>query len=425
VLLRRDIWILAVLCAVAGLAAPDLATAAPATAAGRAAERIVVRFRPGVSPARRGAVLARAGARPVGTLRRLGLTVVRVSASRRDGAVALLRRSGATRLVSPERAYHVAAAPTDPEYATTLWPFTQLGLPVAWDTTTGSASIVVAVLDTGVAPGALDLAGRLVAGYDIAGGDADTSDDHGHGTEVASTLAGGIDNGFASVGACPLCRIMPVKVMNSAGGGTTADIAAGITWATDHGARIINMSLGGPTEDPALDAAVAYAIAHDVLVVAAAGNNGTTAPEYPAAIPGVVSVAATDAAGALQGFSQHGAWVDVAAPGCVTTATMANAVASVCGTSFATPLVAGVAGLLLSQSPSLSAAQLRSALESHTSGRGTIDVANGIVDASSAVATLAPPTAAVSGAPERPSVSPGRAPRPPARRARSKPKLRR
>ena len=174
-------------------------------------------------------------------------------------------------------------------YATTLWPFTQLGLPLAWDTTTGSSSVTVAVLDTGVAPGALDLAGRLVAGYDIANGDADPSDDHGHGTQVASTLAGGIDNGFGSVGACPLCRIMPVKVMDSSGGGTTAEIAAGITWATDHGARIVNMSLGGPSDDPTLDAAVEYALAHNVLLIASAGNNGTTAPEYPAAIPGVVS----------------------------------------------------------------------------------------------------------------------------------------
>jgi subtilisin family serine protease len=421
VLLRRDTGILAVLCAVSALAAPGLAAAAPATAAGRAAQRIVVRFQPGVSPARRSALLAQAGARPVRTLRRLGLTVARVPASRRSEAVALLRSSGATRFVSPEHAFRIALSPTDPEYATTPWPFTQLGLTLAWDTTTGSSSVIVAVLDTGVAPGALDLAGRLVAGYDIAGGDTDPSDDHGHGTEVASTLAGGIDNGFASVGACPLCRIMPVKVMDAAGGGTTADIAAGITWATDHGARIINMSLGGPSDDPALDAAVGYAIAHDVLVVAAAGNNGTTAPEYPAAIPGVVSVAATDGAGALQIFSEHGSWVDVAAPGCVTTATMTNATASVCGTSFAAPLVAGVAGLTLSNSPSLSEAQLRAALEANTSGHGTIDVANGIVNASSVVGPPAPSTTPVGGAP-----APGRATRPPARRAvRSKPKLRR
>jgi len=413
-----------VLCAVAGLAAPGFATAAPVTAARRAAERIVIRFQPGISPARRSAVLARVGARPVRVLRGLGLTVARVPASRRGEAVALLRSSGATRFVSPERAYSIARGPTDPEYATTLWPFTQLGLPAAWDATTGSSSVVIAVLDTGVAPGALDLTGRLVAGYDIVAGNTDTSDDHGHGTEVASTLAGGIDNGFASVGACPFCRIMPVKVLDASGGGTTADIAAGITWATDHGARIINMSLGGPTDDPALDTAVAYAIAHDVLVVAAAGNNGTTAPEYPAAIPGVVSVAATDASGALQGFSQHGSWVDVAAPGCVTTATMTNAVASVCGTSFAAPLVAGVAGLALSRSPSLSEAQLRSALETDASGRGTIDVANGIVDASSVVAAPAPSTLSV--APPGPALSPGRATRPPARRtARLKAKLRR
>jgi thermitase len=185
-----------------------------------------------------------------------------------------------------------------------------------------------------------------------------------------------------------------VKVLED-GTGSLEEIAAGIRWAADNGADVINLSLGGPTNIPAIDMAVSYATSHNVVVVAAAGNDGSTSPSYPAGVVGTIAVGASDPAAKLYDFSNRGAgWVDVAAPGC-NTASGSGTPSAFCGTSSAAPLTAGIVGLLRSAKPTLGASTIRAALE--TSAKPLASgglVARGIVDAQAALSAI---TAAAGG----------------------------
>ncbi len=271
----------------------------------------------------------------------------------------------------------VQAVPTDPLWRN-QWGPALIGAPAAWAVTMGSPHVVIAVLDTGVDLSQPDLRGALVPGHDFVNGDNDPSDDNGHGTMTAGIAGARADNGLGVAGVCPRCSIMPVKVISKNGVATWLNVAAGITWATDHGAAIISLSLGGGPSD-AVATAIRYAQSKGVLVVAAAGNNGSSQPFYPAADPGVLSVAGTEKADQLSSWSNYGSWVDVAAPGCDTTTLVGGGFGQFCGTSASAPVVAGLAGLALSYSPGSSAETIEHAIVSsaqHVSG-----VVDGRVDA--------------------------------------------
>jgi subtilisin family serine protease len=306
-----------------------------------------------------------------------------------------LAKLGGAAAAGPDREARIALTPNDPYFDTNFtWNFTRTQLPDAWSLTTGAPQTIVAVLDTGVDPGTTDLAGALVPGANFVTAGGGTADDNGHGTEVASLLAARTNNGSGVAGVCGSCSVMPVKVMGSDGTGSWSVAAAGIVWATDHGAKVINLSVGGPVGEDVLARAIQYAQAHDVVVVAAAGNDGAGRPAYPGAYPGVVSVEATDQDDDLYDFSNHGSAVTLAAPGCVASVGLANAIVGACGTSFASPLVAGIAGLLRSYRPDLTAAQVIAALESGTERVGKVDSAYGRVNAYRALTGTAPPAAA-------------------------------
>jgi serine protease len=229
--------------------------------------------------------------------------------------------------------------------------------------------VVVAVLDTGVAfedhddfRQVPDLRGtKFVDGYDFVNKDRHANDDHGHGTHVAGTIAQATNNGEGVAGVAFEAAIMPVKVLDHFGGGTSADIADAIRWAADHGANVINMSLGGGGRSAVMEKAVEYARKKGVVVVCAAGNGGRGIVEYPAAYPGSVAVAAVGPSGQRAPYSSWGKELDVAAPGgdkrqgeeagiiqnTIDPKDVSQAVyASYQGTSMATPHVAGVAALL-------------------------------------------------------------------------------
>jgi serine protease len=260
-----------------------------------------------------------------------------------------------------------SSTPTQPtdQYFSSSWALPVMNIPPAWSVSDGT-NVTIAVIDSGISPTA-ELP-RLLPGRNFvfdAGhpSSSDTADSDGHGTAVASIAAAAAD-GSGMVGAAPMVSLLPVRVLGNTGSGDSAGLTAGILYAVDAGARVLNLSLGVSGYDYNLTAAVAYAAANNVLIVAAAGNGGSAAtPPEPAANNSTLAVAATNASNQPASFSQTGSYIDVAAPGVDILGlhpTMNYALWS--GTSMATPLVAALAAVLLSEYPSASLSQLRSAI---------------------------------------------------------------
>lgn len=270
------------------------------------------------------------------------------------------------------------------------WNFAQLRLPAVWDQVTGDPSVVVAVVDSGVARNLSDFSTTsFVAGRDLVNDDADADDDNAHGTHVAGTIAQSTDNGVGVAGMAPDVGMMPVKVLGQDGSGTISDVAAGITWAVDNGADVINLSLGGAGPTQTGEAAVRYAYENGVAVIAASGNSDG-AVGYPAAYDDyVLAVGATRYDKQRAAYSNYGPELDVVAPGGDTSVdqngdgagdgilqqTIAGYIGDsndpdfgttdytpgyylYQGTSMAAPHVAALAALLLTKDPRLSPAEL-------------------------------------------------------------------
>jgi subtilisin family serine protease len=268
------------------------------------------------------------------------------------------------------------------------WNLNAINAPEAWAAGYTGEGVVVAVIDTGVDLNHPDLMSQLfvnageiagngvdddgngyvddVSGWDFYSGDNTAQDGNGHGTHVAGTIAAD-DNGSGATGVAPDATIMPVRVLGNDGSGSANSVAAGIRYAVSMGADIINLSLGGSFSSLILSA-IEYAVANNVLVVAAAGNESATTPGYPArfsaTLPSVLSVGAYTSAGAIASFSNdvgNSGAVQVDAPGVSIYSTYAGDTYSrLSGTSMATPHVAGLAALALSANSNLTAAQLRS-----------------------------------------------------------------
>ena len=273
----------------------------------------------------------------------------------------------------------------------------------AWDISSGEG-VVIAIIDTGVAyenyctglrrlltchEQAPDLANtRFVAGYDFVNNDSHPNDDTspGHGTHVAGTIAQSTNNATGVAGVAFNASIMPIKVLGSDGSGTYSDVSEGIRWAADNGAKVINLSLGGSASSETLRSAVEYAYNKGVTVIAAAGNDGSSTPNYPAAYDDyVISVGATQYDETLAPYSNYGSSVDVVAPGGNTsidqngdgyvdgvlqqTFELSSRGAYswgyyfLQGTSMATPHVSGVAALVISSGNATTPDEVRSALQ--------------------------------------------------------------
>jgi len=241
------------------------------------------------------------------------LVVLRVDPAREAETLAVLRARPDVHFAEPVVRVRRLWQPDDPDFAK-QWHLKAVGAPAAWDTTRG-AGVTVAILDTGIAPvDDLD-AERIVAGHNFLTGGADARDDHGHGTHVAGTVAQSTGNGVGVAGMAPLARLMPLKVLSADGSGTSADIADAIRWAADHGARVLNLSLGGGSRSANMANAVAYARRKGCVVVCAAGNSGSRGVSYPAAYRGALAVSAVGPQGRLAPYSSFGPEVRIAAPG--------------------------------------------------------------------------------------------------------------
>ena len=371
----------------------------PVAGAGSPRTRLLVKFNASATAHQRAGLLAAAGGQQVGSLNDLGVKVLSVPSTAKDAALHTLRSSRLVSLAETDGTVKPQdQLPSDPSFPQQFavgggaWGWSATHTTQAWDITQGSASTVVAVLDTGmnVSAGLDDFNGQLVPGWNVLTNSSNTSTNQSHGTYVAGVLGLKADNGVGSAGVCPQCKVMPV-VVGTDSGASWSDLASGITWATDHGARVINMSWAGTSDSSTVQSAINYAHSKGVVLFAAAGNSNCDCKTYPAADQNVIGVAGVDSSGNKAGDSNFGNWVAVAAPeGDMTAWPTINGSAGyapVGGTSMASPFAAGIAGLLLSADPNLTNTQVEQTLE-QTAAPLNFSIAHGRVDALAALQSL-------------------------------------
>jgi subtilisin family serine protease len=339
---------------------------------------VLVRFDAGVPASRQAADLDAVGGRVV-TAYPDGPEVVALPPwADRAGAAAQLRAGGDVAYAEADATFHAAGTPVtpnDPLFGE-QWGLQLIDAPYAWSITTGTPATVVAVLDTGIDLASPEFAGRLwvnaaastafhpVYGWNFVANNGNTQDDNGHGSHVSGILAATGNNAYGIAGVDWGTQIMPLKILDSQGNGSTDTAVAAIYFAVQHGARVINASWGGDVYSQAMLDALNYANAAGAVFVTAAGNDGLNNDvnvSYPASYrtPNELVVAAVDEWGNLASYSNFGpATVDLAAPGSDVISTVPGGFATYSGTSMATPYVSGTVALLAGLHPGLSAAQL-------------------------------------------------------------------
>lgn len=301
--------------------------------------------------------------------------------------------------VEPTERVHLALDPHRPSQ----WALTTLNAETVWQTSTGSG-VTVAVVDTGVYADHPDLGRSEAGGVVLSGADCTDStaicsgtgryDGHGHGTHISGIIAARRGNGVGIAGLAPGARVLPVRVLTADGFGTTSWVANGIRYAANHGADVINLSLGLTSNSAAVSSAIDYARTRGVIVAAAAGNGGRQGdPSYPGALDAVIGVAATTSGNQVASFSTRGDYVDVAAPGESVLSTLPPSdYASWSGTSMATPHVAAAVALMQEERPSLSADEAANALQATATDVGTVgrdvETGYGLINPVGAVACI-------------------------------------
>lgn len=330
----------------------------------------------------------------------------------------------------------VSAAPSDP-LIDDQWALDQVGATCAWQSTTGSREIIVAIVDSGVDLQHPDLADRILPGYDFVDDDPDASDENGHGTNVAGIVAATLNNAEGVAGLAPGVSILPVRVMDASGRGSEEAIAAGVRFSAEQGARVINLSLGSTLvlaaeeESELVKQAIRDAIAGGAVVVVAAGNDFVPFPNSIAGEnPDAMVVAALDPNDQKADFSNSGPWISVGAPGVQILSAMPtyevfltsdelpraerfrNDYDYMSGTSQATPYVAALAALLLSANPALTPAEVREQIERTATDISAVnpdvEIGSGRIDACAALAPFVgqqpeQPTPATPDQPEQPT----------------------
>lgn len=350
-------------------------------------ERLLVQPNGGVSSAELRTLFDRHKLARLKRVHGINLHVVRVAADRVAATEATLRADPRIRSVERDRLLAPAQLPNDTNFPA-QYHLMRIGCPAAWDMTTGSIRTPIAILDSGVDATHPDLADKVIAGFNMVDDTTDTHDVYGHGTMVAGVAAAASNNGLGVTGVAWASPIMPIRVTDTNGFAFGSTLSAGLVWAADHGARVANISFtvfGASWLSPAAQ----YFASKGGVTFAAAGNDGAGHNEPDN--PWVVSVAATDANDQRASFSSYGPFVDLAAPGVdIVTTGGGGQYTSVSGTSFASPVVAGVAALLLGVSPTLTPTQIVDLLTGNARdlGAGGYDpmCGWGRVDAANAVA---------------------------------------
>lgn len=369
-----------------------------------APDRVVVKFKEGLSSVHMAQLHASQGTAVIAEIPQIGMQILSVPPGEVEAKIAAFRADPGVEYAEPDYIAQPAYEPNDPCYGDgTQWGPQKIFAPQAWDFCKGDSNVVVAVIDWGVDLQHPDLATEMwtnaseipdngidddgngyiddVYGWDFANNDNDPrQDDYGHGSHVAGIAAAATDNGVGIAGVAFNSRIMAVKVgyTDPDTGKHLArytDIAYGIMYAADNGAKVINLSLGGYGYSSGLKGAVNYAWDAGCVLVGAAGNNNKSDPLYPAAYDNVIGVSATDQNDARASWSNYGAHVAVAAPGSSIYSTYWNGsstYAYMSGTSMAAPHVAGLAALLFAQDDTRTNAAVRSVIERSADDLGDV-----------------------------------------------------
>ena len=311
-------------------------------------DQILVKFTKNLSNIKRIQYIQTADVSLINELPQLGVSVLRVPGGKVAETVARFLSNSDVLYAEPNFVAHMTdTIPSDPGWGN-QYGLLAIHAPQGWDFTTGSTTEIIAIVDTGVDLGHVDLATKIIPGYDFVNNDSLPQDDNGHGTHVAGIAGALSNNGIGIAGVSWGALIMPVKVLDASGSGSYANVAAGIIWAADNGAKVINLSLGGADPSTVLEEAVNYAYGKGVTVVASAGNSGSNSILYPARYPHVIAVGATDSSNNRASFSNTGSELDVVAPGVgIYSTLMGNNYGTLSGTSMAAPFVSGLAAILM------------------------------------------------------------------------------
>jgi len=352
--------------------------------------QILVGFKAGITQPQIASVHLQLGGRAKETIAALGTQVVSVPAGTVGQSIRRYASHPWVDYAEPDYIAQVVAEPDDPHFDR-QWGMHKVEAPAAWDVTTGSSDVIIAILDTGVDQNHPDLKDKIVKNANFS--ESSTVDDvHGHGTHVAGIAAAITNNGIGVAGLGYDSSLMNLKVMGDDGRGRYSWIANGITWAADNGAQVINMSVGGTASSTTLEHAVNYAWSKGVVIVAGAGNNGDSSPFYPAYYANCIAVAATDGHDNRASWSNYGTWVDLAAPGVSIYSTVRGSrYGNMSGTSMAAPHVAGLAALVFTtvsdtNGSGLLNEEVRARIESTCDDIGVQGIGAGRINAARAVA---------------------------------------
>jgi thermitase len=351
--------------------------------------RVLVKFGSNVGLDHARQIIAALGARDADELPAIGVFVLELPEQADEAAFANATRerpevefAELDRMVAP-----ADVIPNDPWYGGWQWHLAKISAPSGWSVTTGSSSIIIAILDTGVDASHEDLSDKLVAGRNVYNGNSDTTDIAGHGTNVAGVAAAMSNNSKGVASVCWACKIMPIRVTDPNAYATYSSLAGGLTWAADHGARVANMSFIA-SDSATVRSAAQYFQSKGGVVTSSAGNYTTfsSSPDNPY----ILTVSAMNQSDALSDFSNYGNNIDLSAPEGGYTTNKGGGYIYAGGTSFAAPIVAGVAALVLSANPGLSGPQVQDIMKRNADDFGTagwdIYYGSGRVNAARAVA---------------------------------------
>jgi thermitase len=366
------------------LVRPGLAQKPPASSTEYVPGEVLVKFQPHVNQEAAQRSLQSAGVRVAEVSPYSGVMRIKVEPGHEQEMIDKLLARGDVEFATVNNYVQATVIPNDTYYYYNAdinqWALPKIEAPAAWDISTGSSDVIIGVVDSGLDTAHIEFLGRVVSPHDEIDNDSVPQDTCSHGTHVAGIAAAEGNNGVGVAGLAWGVRVMPVRVLNQSYtcSGSEGDIAAGIDWAVSHGARIINLSLGGSRSSdmtceqsyPAMSDAVQNALYDGVLVVAASGNSSGPV-NCPAAMDGVVAVGSTTSSDTRSSFSNYGPELDLAAPGSNILSTVPFTYGTTSGTSMAAPHVSGLAALLWSVSPSLTKDQVRDFIQDNAVDLGT------------------------------------------------------